>query len=274
MKTKLYYFTGTGNTLWVGKALRDLLPDAELLPLVQLARQDEIALSARCIGFLFPLYFLGLPEIVYRVISRADMSACEYVFGLTTCGGLPVAETGGTRWMQEALRAPVHGGQPRNLDAFFYLWMPGNFVPGYGAYPEFVQRWQLRMAARRVARIARLVAAQTTHVERGNRLTAALTKDTYTDWIAKLGAADRAYRVEPQCNSCGVCERVCPVENIVLQDRKPAWLGHCQQCMACMQLCPQQAIQYGEETKGRTRYRNPEIRVREIVEQKAEIRQT
>ena len=40
MTTKLFYFTGTGNTLWVAKKLRDLLPDAELLPLVRLARRS------------------------------------------------------------------------------------------------------------------------------------------------------------------------------------------------------------------------------------------
>jgi ferredoxin len=261
--TKLVYFTGTGNTLWVGKKLCRLLPDAELVPLVQLARQDEIVLDAQRVGCLFPLYYLGLPEIVYRVISQADMGRCEYVFGLATMGGFPFAETGGAQGMQEALRT---GG--RALDAFYSVWMPGNYVVGYGAYPDLLQKMQFRLAERRIDRIAGWVRAQAAHIEWGNRLTAALTKDTYADWVASLPEIDRQYHVEPQCNSCGICAKVCPVDNIALEDGKPAWLGRCQHCVACMQLCPQQAIQYGDKTVGRKRYKQPEIRVREIMDQK------
>lgn len=266
MGTKLFYFTGTGNTLWVGKELRDRLPGAELLPLIQLAGQDEIVLEG-VVGFLFPLYYLGLPEIVYRVASRADLGRCEYVFGLATCGAFAFAVTGGAQKMGQALDAAPHERR-KALDAFFYVWMPGNHLLGYGAYPRIVQKAQLKLATLKIARIARRIQARAAHVERGNPLTAALTRGVYQEWIAKLTHADRAYWVDPRCNSCGLCERVCPVDNILLEAGKPVWRGHCQQCMACIQLCPQQAIQYGDQTVGRKRYRNPEIRVREIIGQK------
>ena len=199
------------------------------------------------------------------MIAKADLRRCEYVFGLATMGGFPFAETGGAQGTQRALR---EGG--RALDAFYSVWMPGNYVIGYGAFPGFVQRMQYRMAERRIARIARWARAQAAHVEWGNPLTAALTKDVYADWVASLPDIDRLYRVEPQCNSCGICVQVCPVDNIALEDGKPTWFGRCQHCLACMQLCPQQAIQYGDKTVGRKRYHHPEIRVREIMEQKEE----
>jgi ferredoxin len=261
--TKLFYFTGTGNTLWVGKTLCDLLPGAELVPLLQLARQDEVVIDAQRVGFLFPLYYLGLPEIVHRVVSRADLSRCEYLFGLATVGGLPFAETGGAQGIRDVLRQDERG-----LDAFYYVWMPGNYLPGYGAYPKFVQRVQLGLARRRVARIARWVQAQAAHVEWGNRLTASLTKRVYADWMDKRTEWDRAFRVGPQCNSCRLCERACPVDNIALLNGKPTWLGRCQQCLACIQLCPQQAIEYGDATVDRKRYRHPKVRVQEIIDQK------
>ena len=97
---------------------------------------------------------------------------------------------------------------------------------------------------------------------------AAYAERAYAEWIGKRAEWDHAFRVESQCNSCGLCARVCPVANITLEGGKPAWLGHCQQCLACIQLCPQQAIEYGDKTVGRKRYRHPEIRVREIMEQK------
>jgi ferredoxin len=261
--TKLCYFTGTGNTLWVGKKLRDLLPDADLVPLVQLARQDEIVLDAQRVGFLFPLYYLGLPEIVYRVISKADLSNCDYVFGLTTSGALPFLVTGGAQVMQEALRAGK-----RALDAFYYAWLPYNYLVGHEAMPTLMIKVQLALALRRIARIARWVEAQAIHVERGNRLMAATAERAYAGWMDQLAEIDRPYRVEPTCNRCGICEKICPVDNIALENGKPAWLGHCQQCLACIQFCPQRAIQYGDETHGRERYRHPEIRVREIMDQK------
>jgi ferredoxin len=250
----------------VGKKLRERLPDAELLPLVQLARQDEILLDG-CVGFLFPQYYLGMPEIAYRTLQRADLSRCKYLFGLTTCGSFPFTVTGGAQRMREALVGVESGPSARTLDAFFYVWMPGNHLPGNGAYPGWVIKAQLGLARRRIARIARQVTARAARVELRNRWLANYAARAYAEWIDEQAKWDHAFRVEPECNGCGTCVRVCRVDNLRLENRHPAWLGHCQQCLACIHLCPQQAIEYGPKTAGRTRYRHPEIRLGEIAEQ-------
>ena len=59
---------------------------------------------------------------------------------------------------------------------------------------------------------------------------------------------DKQFRVDDKCNQCGICGKVCPSENITMQEGKPVWNHHCEQCFACLQWCPKKAIQYGKRT--------------------------
>ena len=56
------------------------------------------------------------------------------------------------------------------------------------------------------------------------------------------------FSVDNNCNSCGLCTKVCPFENIELYKGKPMWHQHCTKCMACICRCPKEAIQYGKST--------------------------
>lgn len=76
---------------------------------------------------------------------------------------------------------------------------------------------------------------------------------------------DKNFSVEETCNSCGICEKICPVKNIILTEGKPVWNKNCQMCFACINNCPQNAIQYGGKTRGLKRYRNPEISLSDLI---------
>jgi ferredoxin len=52
--------------------------------------------------------------------------------------------------------------------------------------------------------------------------------------------------VTAACTSCGACCAVCPVRNITMAGKKPAWNRHCELCLACIRTCPAQAIRVGE----------------------------
>jgi len=261
---KLYYFTGTGNTLWIGKMLQALIPGAELIPIIRLDGQDEVRVDCEQVGFLFPLYYFGLPEVVRRLIQKVHLGCREYVFGLTTCGLPPFLAGGATQSLARLLRA-----KNKDLDAFFYVWMPGNNVIAYGAMPGLLIKVQLALARTRVRRIAQIVSDRGKHVENRSGIVSAGADSIHANWTAKLPGMDEAFYANQDCDRCGICEHVCPVDNIALEEGKPTWLHHCQQCVACIQLCPRQAIQYGGRTGKRRRYRNPEIELEEILAQKA-----
>ncbi|MBY8992647.1 MAG: EFR1 family ferrodoxin [Candidatus Lokiarchaeota archaeon] len=68
------------------------------------------------------------------------------------------------------------------------------------------------------------------------------------EFQAEVSILDKSFHVDDNCTSCGVCERVCPVKNIVLIDGVPQWQHKCQHCLARINFCPEKSIQFGDKT--------------------------
>ncbi|MFX0072117.1 MAG: EFR1 family ferrodoxin, partial [Candidatus Hermodarchaeota archaeon] len=75
MKTEIYYFSGTGNSLYVAKKMAEKLGDCELIPISKIWQQDDLASNTERIGFIFPLYFWGLPAIIYDFVNKLNVSS-------------------------------------------------------------------------------------------------------------------------------------------------------------------------------------------------------
>jgi Pyruvate/2-oxoacid:ferredoxin oxidoreductase delta subunit len=93
-------------------------------------------------------------------------------------------------------------------------------------------------------------------------------KSSYDKFLNEVNTMDEKYYTNENCNGCGICEKICPVDNIKLVNDKPEWQHGCQMCTACLHYCPQIGIEWGEFTVGRERYQNYYIKVKELMDQK------
>ncbi|MBN2144577.1 MAG: EFR1 family ferrodoxin [Candidatus Aureabacteria bacterium] len=256
MSNILYYFSGTGNSLKVAKDLSAELGETELVPITNVIKEDITAPAER-VGIVFPVYCWGVPRIIRDFIERLKPAEPCYFFSVCTCGGIPA----GTLEQLSGLFL----SKGMKLNAGFFVKMPGNCVTLYGAFSKEKQNKMFDKSKQKIKEIASAVR---------NRKDSPVEKNSFfVNWLLGLvnklsfshfPSQDRHFWTDERCNSCGICEKICPRNNIRIENARPIWLHHCEQCMACIQWCPVESIQFKKGTLARKRYRHPEIRVQEL----------
>lgn len=261
MKTSLYYFSGTGNSLAVAKKIAAALGECELVPIASLQKTNgRIVPPAERIGIVCPVYFTGLPSIVAMFAERLDPVAGEYIFAAVTHGG------GGGSAALRQIDSILRKRQDRGLDAGFAVHMPGNYILMYSSPEGKKQEDILARADEQIADITGSIIRCEKHALPSSVVLLVLHTLLYPWFISHVHTDDKKFSVNDRCTSCGICEDVCPAENIELVDGKPVWKHHCELCCGCIHLCPAGAIQAGPRTADRLRYRNPSVTVSELKE--------
>ena len=76
----------------------------------------------------------------------------------------------------------------------------------------------------------------------------------------------KLFHISNDCNGCGICRNICPVSNIVQENKnKPHYLNKCVGCLSCIHNCPKNAISMKFQ-KSSKRFRNKETTLKEIID--------
>jgi len=265
MKTVIYYFTGTGNSLAAARKIAGALGDCEVVPIASFANTaGAVAPQIDRVGIVCPVYFAGLPAMVASFAERLDLAKANYVFSVVTHGG------GGGSAALRQLDGILKEKAGRGLDAGFAVSMPGNYILMYES-PAGEKRDRLLAAADAdLERIAGQI-RQGERVKLPNSPVTWIVKAlTYPRFRSHVHGDDRKFTVSERCTSCGTCARLCPAGNIEMVDGRPVWNHRCELCCGCIHLCPTEAIQAGRGTEGRQRYRNPSVGIAELRSQRGD----
>src|SRR5512145_2970545 len=123
MKTIIYYFTGTGNSLAAAKKIAAGLGDCDLVPIASLQNTaGEITPAADRVGIICPVYDAGIPLIVAEFAGRLNLSRSGYTFAVVTLGRIGISAL-------HQLDGILAKNRGQHLDAAFAVPMPGNFPP-------------------------------------------------------------------------------------------------------------------------------------------------
>lgn len=66
MSTKIFYFSGTGNSLSVARRIACGLEEAELVPIPKVMNGD-VDTTVEAVGFVFPVHGWGLRSCMNRL---------------------------------------------------------------------------------------------------------------------------------------------------------------------------------------------------------------
>ncbi|MBN1364487.1 MAG: EFR1 family ferrodoxin [Syntrophaceae bacterium] len=257
MKTTIYFYTGTGNSLWVAQKLSLLLTEAELIPLA-LTGSGTINADSENVGFIFPVHIWGIPHPVINFLNRLETNHEKYYFAIAVNAG-QVAAT--LIQLKDLLQQ-----KNSKLSLGFSICMPSNYIPWGGAISQRKQQKKFDEALDKISRIASsILAKEEKEPEKGPFWQNILFSTIYCLSFSYVPKMDKSFWADEKCTDCGICEKICPAQNIKIINEKPFWQHHCEQCFACIQWCPEEAIQYGRVTKKKKRYHHPEITLKDML---------
>lgn len=258
MKTAIFYFTGTGNSLFAAKQLKEELGgDIELISISKALKENRRNFSYDRIGFSYPLYMMNLPVIVEEFISGSEFNGVKYCFSITTAGVTPGVSNS---LLNELLKT-------KNLYLNNYKWIyfTSNYIRRFNMPNEKTKQKKDVSAKRMIKDFAREINGEKSITIPKMSILKLISNKPYSDWKRDLHTAAAGFSVDDKCALCKTCIKVCPVENISITESRVKWGSKCQDCMACIQLCPKQSIQLRGVTENRGRYINPNITLNEII---------
>lgn len=248
----IFYFTGTGNSLYVAKEL-----DENIISIPQIIKKEKLEFSADSIGTVCPVYGHEMPRMVKEFIRKASFET-DYLFMVLTYG----AHHGGAAEIADSFFQEVG----KKADYITTIEMVDNFLPMFDMNEQMAKDKQVEKHLEEIRS-----AIQTKR--RGIQKTSLAEKTAHKMYMKMVGNAPEtvwaAFQVTSECVGCGICTRVCPAGCIHLENQYAIHSGEgCQACYACVHACPKMAVQFvllNPEKNPMARYRNEHVTLCELV---------
>ena len=264
-KRIIFYFTGTGNSLYIARQLAK--ENTELLSIPQMVKQGKYEFEADEIGIVYPIYGHMPPNMVRRFIQKANLKA-DYLFAVLTYGNRKCNAV--EIWDEVSRQAG------KRFDYIGTIIMVDNWLPNFDMNEQMLIDKHI---PENLARISADIAAHS----RGHEAVTEEERQQHQGFLDRTGIDPEAgfmvksqdyFPVTDACIGCGACVSVCPRGNYRMSPQGVATEGSCEFCFACIQNCPQKAIQFrksedgsfpdGTEKNPNARYRNEHISLMDL----------
>ena len=240
MKTIIYVFSGTGNTLKVAGLYRKNLgeEDTEIYRVFGKNERVPDPNGYDAVGFAYPIHAFNAPKPMLdfcKNLPKVDPG--KYSFILKTSGeGLHLNDCSS----QKVIGTLKKKGFDIALER--HIVMPYNMI---FRHTDGMAK-QMWIYAHALAELnCREIAARKKEKVR---------QPLYKTWYAPLFRIEQPFARlhgklfkadKEKCVGCGLCVKNCPMENIRIEDGKAKFGGNCALCMACSFFCPTDAVSVG-----------------------------
>ncbi|MDO5408019.1 MAG: EFR1 family ferrodoxin [Eubacteriales bacterium] len=246
----ILYFSGTGNSEYVAKRIGNGLGDEVLNLFDRIRNSDSSRLhSERPWVLVVPTYAWRIPRIVENWLRKATLSGSKEIYFVMTCGG----SIGNAGAYTEALCSHM-GMQYRGCQRIV---MPENYIAMFGTPGPEEARRIIEKAEPVMDEIIEKIRNGEAFLQPSTGVGDKINSSFVNTIFYPVFVHSRKFFAEESCISCGKCEKVCPLNNIHMENGKPVWGDNCTHCMACISRCPKEAIEYRKKSKGKVRYTCP-----------------
>lgn len=259
----IYYFTATGNCLHTAQKIAEILPETKLVRITDNTKPVEGNFDR--VGFVYPVYVAIIPRMVKDFIGNIEIQKNTYVFGIAVHGGVK-----GISNIQVAsifYEKDIHNYQ---------LFDSKTVHNGYFVSNPLTKEEQIKivdMADNKVNAIAKKIYDKKCRTLKNAIMKNKILKMIFNSdkIISDPRKLSKGMKVNKNCIGCGICQKVCPADNIRIVDGTAVLADKCEVCFACIHWCPNKALQFdhptmkGKTTKSKGQYHNYQVQLKEVI---------
>lgn len=240
----VFYFSGTGNSLSVAKALSDTP--------VNIATAKAGTYKADSIGFVFPVYCSNMPEIVSEFVKNSTFEA-PYIWAVPTYGG----SAGHSAYVLHRLLKKSGG-----LSYAAGIILPDSVI--MYKTPAPLKEKYLSSQNAKIEKIKAEIEIKT--IRKPCYIPFAKLAEKASWWFLKDVLKIKHKKAGDNCNMCKTCIMLCPEHNIKDEGGRAVFGDKCQNCFGCIQYCPKNAITFGKlKREEESKYTHPSINAAEMI---------
>jgi ferredoxin len=256
MKIAIFYFSGTGNTYFMSKKLKNAFEASHHCDVYAIENHLEDANAIiddyDLIGLGYPVYGSSLPDIVFAFIdslqyhSKSAFTFCTqmmYSGDGAAYGGRVLGKKGFiVRWQE-------HVNMPNNITDVSFLTRkkPYNY--------EKIERYVTKKAEI----FAKRILSGKPYKKGSNPLSLilGLVQRVPYEAMEKDVLSCHILIDHEVCTRCGLCVKGCPTHHLYLGETKIEQLKSCTLCYRCINHCPVQAMSLSTKQKVKYPYLGP-----------------
>ncbi len=240
------YFTGTGNSRYIARKIAKATGDGLIDLNERIKNGDTGFIDNQRLVFVVPTYAWRIPRIVDRWIRDTAFKASAKAWFIMDCGG---SIGSAAKYNKRLCRRKgfVYMGT-------YGITMPENYVAMFSVPDDAEAKAIIAAAEPHISSAIDTIASDQMLPEKRNTLNDAIESDIVNPIFYAFYVKADDFCANEGCIGCGLCARLCPLNNIAVKDGKPTWGRECTHCMACICHCPTEAIEYGTNSQGKPRY--------------------
>ncbi len=233
-KIEIFYFSGTGNTLLITKAIKDVFEKHNInviLTKMEKTNPKEIN-KQHIIGLAFPVAMQGTFPLVWNFVRKLPNTKGTEIFMVDTLKEFSGGIVGPLKRLLKNKGYKTIGAKE--------ILMPGNLLRR-NINPEKDNK----VIDKGIQKAKEYANAIIKKKAKWHRL------PFLSDFLSLVSRSKRPWKLlrrlyplvvdRKKCVKCGICARLCPVDNIEMADY-PLHKDKCQYCMRCISFCNEKAI--------------------------------